>query len=183
MDSKKVRSMEENLIISNILSLVSMVKPYSEVIIMQSSSPLLKSCSRHFLTGCYMRLGRCVIKIDFSTTASPAIRAQVRILRNTLIAFLAFQKYLRRRKLDRLGLVQKAQLSVIVRLTEKKYSRTSLKELLNTVVSSPDVRMSMFYAFPKIIYLQSSQNVLDIVKSLSLNYSLFMEPITDSWAF
>ena len=162
--------------ISDILPYLNMAKPNIGLIIILSSSPARqKSLNTSLARACCIRIGRCVMKSSSPTTSSLVTLEQETILRNMLMALLVFHKYIKNCRYVPSDFLRRAQLSALVSLTSKRYSKTFLSELLSIVVESSVLQTTMFYSTPKLISLQSSQSVRDIVESLMMHYYVHTE--------
>lgn len=104
------------------------------------------------------------------------------MLRNTLLAFLAFRRfYSRKRKLSLLRFIpEKKEVSALVVLTERKYRKTSNEELIRILSEFPELIEIILFCIPRKLQIPYFRSVVDIMNYLLMDCYSFINTYINS---
>ena len=161
--------------LGTLLSL-NMARPHIDIISTVLFSPRIRRLPNISLNVVYIRIGRCVIKIDFKDSHTIVTLVPETILRIILLALVRFQITLNLIKNSSLsGSLLNLQLSGMLKWKMRRFSKMSVLELLNTKEISNGLENRLLFSIPKIIYVGSSQNVTDIANLIYMEYLTYMD--------
>ena len=169
----KIKEFSKEDILGILLS-VKLDQLHFDVTTTSLSSVNPKKLPRVSLRAHYIKIGRCVLKIDLNHTFTSVTREREDMLRNILLAFLAFQEFTRKlRKCDLSDSQVNRLVSDISSRIKRKYMKMSQEELLSILGKSLDLNLRLYLAIPRISVLRCSPSVTDILRFLILDVSLF----------
>ena len=163
----------------DIISLASVVRPTIGGIFTDSSSPLIKKLPSFSYTPPCIRVGRCVIRFYSTNTQSIATQERQTMLRTMLQVVAAFFQYIKILQSARSGYVLSRLPLDSLRLIRKKSSRMSLMELYNFVATSAVSSNPLFCAIPRIIWLDFSQNAINLLNYLIVDITTHKQGVID----
>lgn len=159
---------------SDILLLASKARPHIADTFTLSTYSMTRKYPSISSNTLYMRVGRCVIKIELQTTRIIAKEEQVTILRNMLIALAVCQRFMRKIKKSDLGdLPQKRVLSGIIAFEKTKYQKLTWDVMIRLLNQSQVLEGNIYFAFPRVISLPFSPSVESFVSSILGDFEAF----------